>query len=80
MGKLHPQDSEARPGHPVLQRSQRLSLRGEESRVLGNAHHGEDLGEVGGKAEGINFLPGVVGFHQELDNERDSARVDVIHL
>jgi len=63
-----------------LERRERFGLRGEQACVLGDADHGEDLGEVGGEAEGVNLLAGVIGFHEELDDEGDAARVDVVDL
>jgi hypothetical protein len=48
--------------------------------VLGNAHHGEHLGEVRRKPEGIDLLARVRCFDQHLNHQRDAARVDVIHL
>src|ERR1035438_1152611 len=47
-----------------LQRRQRLGLRGEEAGVLGDAHHGKDLGEVRREAEGVDRLAGVRGLDQ----------------
>src|SRR5579863_10383737 len=67
-------------GTQVLQRCQGFSLRGEQARVFGDADHGEDLGEMWGETEGVDFLAGVGRFHEELDDERDAAGVDVIDL
>jgi hypothetical protein len=43
----------------LLQGLERVGFVGEELRVLGDAHHGEDLGEVRREAEGEDLLAGV---------------------
>ena len=53
---------------------------GKQARVLGDAHHGKDFGEVRRQAEGAHILPRVRGLDQQLDHQRDAARVDVIHV
>jgi len=44
---------------PDLQRRESIGLGGEEAGVLGDAYHGEDLGEVRRESEGVDFLAGV---------------------
>ncbi len=65
---------------PELQRRERLGLGGEQAGVLGDAHHGEDFGEVRREAEGVDLLAGVRRLNQHLDDERDAAGVDVVHF
>ena len=57
----------------VLERRQRFCLGCEEAGVLGDADHGEDFGEMGGEAVGIDLLAGVRGFNEQLDHQRDAA-------
>lgn len=63
-----------------LESGEGLGLGGEEVGVFGDADHGEDFDEVGGEAEGGDFLGGVGGFNEELDDEGDAAGVDVVDL
>ena len=64
----------------ALQRRQRLGLAGEEAGVLGDAYHGEHLDEMRGEAVGVDLLAGVGGFDEQLDDQRDAARIDVVDL
>ena len=80
LGSVDQKRHEPQEDNQLLQRRQRLRLGGKESGVLGDAHHGEDLGEVRRKPEGVDLLAGVRGLDQHLNHQRDAARVDVIHL
>ena len=52
----------------------------EQTSVLGDADHSEDLDEVRRKAEGTNLLASVGRFNEQLDDESDSTGIDVVDL
>src|SRR5260370_30309032 len=54
-------------------------LVGVERGVLGDADHGEDLGEVRGETADGDGLAGFAGLHEDLDDERDAGGVEVFH-
>ena len=51
-----------------------------EAGVFGDADHGEDFLEVRGESEDGDFATGFVGFHEHLDDEGDTAGVDVVNF
>ena len=64
----------------LLQRRHGLGLAREEPGVLGDPNHREHLDEVSRKAVGVDLLAGVRGFDEQLDDQRNPALIDVIHL
>ena len=72
--------SQSVAGVCCLDSGEGFGLCGEETRVLGDANHRKDFDEVRGKAEGRDLLAGVGSFNEQLNDEGDAARVDVIHL
>ena len=58
---------------PLLQRSQRFSLAGKQACVLGDSHHGEDLGEVRRQPECVDLLPRIGSLDQQLNHQRNAA-------
>lgn len=62
-----------RLGIPSSQCGQRLNLAGEQACVLGDSHHGEDLGEVRRQAERVDLLPRIGSLNQQLNHQRDAA-------
>ena len=70
-----PRSSNAKAGR--LECGEGRCFVGEESGVLGDADHGEDLGEVGREAADGDGLIGFVRLHEHLDDERDAGGVEV---
>ena len=77
-----PQDATFRMTRGTALRRRRWLRPGsaEEFGVLGDAGNAENLCEVRREAEGANFLGVMVGLHQELNDQRDAAGIDVAHL
>src|SRR3984885_14801693 len=63
-----------------LQGSDRRGFIPMQGGVLGDAHHGEDLLKMGSEPERGNRLIRFAGFHQHLDNQGNSTRIDVFHF
>ena len=73
LGYSHVLLTGASAAHLELERGERLRLAGKQPGVFGDADHGEDFGEMGGEAVGIDLLAGVRGFNEQLDHQRDAA-------
>ena len=73
LGYSHVLLTGASAAHLELERGERLRLAGKQPGVFGDADHGEDFDEVRRKAEGVDFLAGVGGLNQQLDDQGDAA-------
>ena len=51
-----------------------------QSGILRDADHGEDLLKVGRKPKSGNRLIRLASFHQHLDDQSNSTRIDVFHF